>query len=246
MQQILPGILIRNSRRNGASLGYGHDLQCTDDPRELAQRSTTASSPSGRPRTGQIAAADSYRFSQNGASGLGCRRSYRFSRKPLSGAVAKGQTRERPLGLTTTMLRFIGLVVLLGLAFGFGYLWGKSPANSLEQTMKNLSRNMMNTTLGIEQDFHRRRSLVDAKGRVIQAKAELFNKKTIEASTELGEAAISLEAITREAKQPYLETQIRDLLGKIRELRLELSLRKKVSPAKLDDIQMELDRLLRK
>jgi hypothetical protein len=144
------------------------------------------------------------------------------------------------------MLRFIGLVVLLGLAFGFGYLWGKSPANSLEQTMKNLSRNMMDTTLGIERDFHRRQSLVDAKGRVIQAKAELFNRNTIEASTELGEAAISLETITREAKQPYLETQIRDLLGKIRELRLELSLRKKVSPAKLDEIQMELDRLLRK
>jgi hypothetical protein len=144
------------------------------------------------------------------------------------------------------MLRFIGLVVLLGLAFGFGYLWGKSPANSLEQTMKNLSRNMMDTTLGIERDFHRRQSLVDAKGRVIQAKAELFNKKTIEASTELGEAAISLETITREAKQPYLENQIRDLLGKIRELRLELSLRKQVSPAKLDEIQMELDRLLRK
>ena len=144
------------------------------------------------------------------------------------------------------MLRFIGLVVLLALAFGFGYLWGKSPTNNLEQTMKDFSRNMVDTTLGIDRDFHRRQSLVDAKSRVIQAKAELFNKNTTEASTELGEAVISLDTITRGAKQTYSETQIRELMGKIRELRVELSLGKKVSPTKLDEIQRELDGLLRK
>ena len=144
------------------------------------------------------------------------------------------------------MLRFIGLVVLLALAFWFGYLWGTSPTNNLEQTVKDFSRNMVDTTLWIERDFHRRQSLVEAKGRVIQAKAELFNKNTTEASTELGEAVISLETITRGAKQIYPETQIRELMGKIRELRLELSLGKKVSPTKLDEIQRELDGLLRK
>ena len=144
------------------------------------------------------------------------------------------------------MLRFIGLVVLLALAFWFGYLWGTSPTNNLEQTVKDFSRNMVDTTLGIERDFHRRQSLVEAKGRVIQAKAELFNKNTTEASTELGEAVISLETITRGAKQIDPETQIRELMGKIRELRLELSLGKKVSPTKLDEIQRELDGLLRK
>lgn len=144
------------------------------------------------------------------------------------------------------MLRFIGLVVLLALAFGFGYLWGKSSTNNLEQTMKDFSRNMVDTTLGIDRDFHRRQSLVDAKSRVIQAKAELFNKNTTEASTELGEAVISLDTITRGAKQTYSETQIRELMGKIRELRVELSLGKKVSPTKLDEIQRELDGLLRK
>ena len=81
---------------------------------------------------------------------------------------------------------------------------------------------------------------------MIQAKAELFNKNTTEASTELGEALISLDTITRGAKQTYPETQIRELMGKIRELRLELSLGKKVSPTKLDEIQRELDGLLRK
>ncbi|MGZ8393920.1 MAG: hypothetical protein ACXW34_00370 [Nitrospira sp.] len=144
------------------------------------------------------------------------------------------------------MLRFIGLLVLLALAFGFGYLWGKAPTNNLEQTVKDFSRNMVDTTLGIERDFHRRQSLVDAKGRVIQAKAELLNKNTTEAATELAEAVTSLETIARGGKQIDPQAQVRELMGKIKELRLELSLGKKVSSTKLDEIQRELDGLLRK
>ena len=144
------------------------------------------------------------------------------------------------------MLRFIGLLVLLALSFGVGYLWGKQPMKNLEQTVKDFSRSMVDTTLGIERDFHRRQSLVDAKGRVLQAKAELFNKNTTEAEKELAEAVNSLEAGTRGEKQIDPQAQVRELTGKIRELRLELSLGKKVSSTKLDEIQKELDSLLRK
>ncbi|MBI4002528.1 MAG: hypothetical protein HY348_12185 [Nitrospira defluvii] len=144
------------------------------------------------------------------------------------------------------MLRFIGLLVLLALSFGFGYLWGKQPTNNLEQTVKDFSRNMVDTTLGIERDFHRRQSLVDAKGRVIQAKAELLNKNTTEAAKELAEAVNSLETVTRGGKQIDPQAHVRELTVKIRELHLELSLGKKVSATKLDEIQKELDGLLRK
>ena len=144
------------------------------------------------------------------------------------------------------MLRFIGLMVLLALSFGFGYLWGKQPTNDIEQTVKDFSRNMMDTTLGIERDFHRRQSLVDAKGRILQAKAELFNKNTSEAAKELTEAVNSLETVTQGGKQTDPQAQIRELTGKIRELRIELSVGKKVSSTKLDQIQKDLDALLRK
>lgn len=144
------------------------------------------------------------------------------------------------------MLRLIGLLLLLALSFGFGYLWGKQPANNLEQTVKDFSRNMVDTTLGIERDFHRRQNLVDAKGRIVQAKAELFNKNTSDAAKELAEAVNSLEIITRGGKQIDPQAQVRELTGKIRELRLELSLGKKVSSTKLDEIQKDLDMLLRK
>ncbi|MCS6318030.1 MAG: hypothetical protein H8K05_09720 [Nitrospira sp.] len=95
------------------------------------------------------------------------------------------------------MLRFIGLLMLLALSFGFGYLWGKQPANNLEQTVRNFSRNVVDTTLGIERDLHRRQSLVDAKSSVVQAKADLYNKNTADATKELALALESLELIAR-------------------------------------------------
>ena len=144
------------------------------------------------------------------------------------------------------MLRFLGLLVLLAIAFGFGYVWGKRPASDLEQTVKDLSRNVMDTTLGIERDLRRRQGLVDAKARVVQAKAELFNKNTGDAVKELAEAVDSLETATRGGKQVDPNVQIKVLTGRIREVRMELSLGKKVPSAKLDEIQKELDVLLSK
>jgi hypothetical protein len=144
------------------------------------------------------------------------------------------------------MLRFIGLLMLLALSFGFGYLWGKQPANNLEQTVRDFSRNVVDTTLGIERDLHRRQSLVDAKSNVVQAKADIYNKNTADAAKELADALNSLELVTRGGKQVDPNASVKELAGKIRELRLELSLGKKVSATKLDDIQNELDLLLRK
>ena len=144
------------------------------------------------------------------------------------------------------MLRFIGLLMLLALSFGFGYLWGKQPANNLEQTVRDFSRNVVDTTLGIERDLHRRQSLVDAKSNVVQAKADLYNKNTADAAKELADALNSLELVTRGGKQVDPNASVKELAGKIRELRLELSLGKKVPATKLDDIQKELDLLLRR
>ena len=145
------------------------------------------------------------------------------------------------------MLRFIGLLMLLALSFGLGYLWGKQPANNLEQTVRNFSRNVVDTTLGIERDLHRRQRLVDAKSSVVQAKADLYNKNTTDATKELALALESLELIARgNGKQADPNTQIKELAGKIKEFRLELSMGKKFSATKLDDIQKELDLLLRR
>ena len=73
-----------------------------------------------------------------------------------------------------------------------------------------------------------------------------YNKNTTNAAKELAAAIDSLELATRGGKQVDPNAQVKELAGKIRELRLELSLGKKVSATKLDDVQKELDLLLRK
>ena len=144
------------------------------------------------------------------------------------------------------MLRFIGLVMLLALSFGFGYLRGKQPTNNLEQTVRVFSRNMLDSTLGVERDLHRRQNLVDAKSRVVQAKAETYNKNAADAVKELAEAVNSLEMVMRGEKQAEPQASIKNLVGRIRELRLDVSLGRKVLLAKFEEIQKELDLFIRR
>ena len=75
---------------------------------------------------------------------------------------------------------------------------------------------------------------------------EKVAQENLDAAKELAAAIDSLELATRGGKQVDPNAQVKELAGKIRELRLELSLGKKVSATKLDDVQKELDLLLRK
>ena len=144
------------------------------------------------------------------------------------------------------MLRFLGLLVLLAGAFGLGYMYGTRPLGNLEQTVKDVSRNVLDSTMGIERDLRRRQGLVDAKARIVQAKSDLFQKNTNDAAKELAEAVDSLESATRGGKQVDPLVQVRELTGKIRQMRLDLSQGKKIPASRLDEIQKEVDALLSK
>ena len=142
------------------------------------------------------------------------------------------------------MLRFLGMIVLLVGAFALGYAWGKRPLADLEHTVRELSRNVVDTTIGVERDLRRRQGLIDAKARVVQAKSDLFNKNTATAAKELAEAIDSLESATQGSKSIDPNVQTRELAGKLRQIRLDVSQGKKGTTGRLDEIQKELDALL--
>lgn len=151
------------------------------------------------------------------------------------------------------MGKFIAVLVLVAASFGLGFYFGQRPVGTLQQTvsdlqhsLKDTSRTILDTTMGIEKDLRRRQGLLDTKSRVLQAKSELFDKNPGEAAKQLGEAAESLENITKGAKQDESILPLRTLTGKVREVRLELSMGKPVSIKKLDEIQQEVDRQLNK
>ena len=151
------------------------------------------------------------------------------------------------------MWKFIAVLVLTAAAFGLGFYFGQRPAGTLQETaadlqhsLKDTSRNIIDTTMGIERDLRRRQGLIDTKSRVVQAKSELFDKNFGEAAKQLGEAAETLENVTKGGKQDESILALRALTGTLREARLELSMGKTVSMKKLDDIQREVDKQLNK
>ena len=151
------------------------------------------------------------------------------------------------------MLKFFAALALAAASFGLGFYFGQRPVGTLQQTVSDLqrsitdmSRNVYDTTMGIERDLRRRQGLIDSKSRVVQAKAELFEKNFGEAAKQLGEAAETLENATKGAKQDESTLAVQALTGMLRDVRLELSMGKTVSMKKLDDIQREVDRQLNK
>lgn len=149
------------------------------------------------------------------------------------------------------MLKFLGMLFLIAASFSAGYYVGQRPIGTLQQTVSDLqqsitklSRNVLDTTQGIERDLRRRQGLVDAKSRVVQAKANLFERNFGDAAKELGEAVTVLENATKGAKSDPAIDAVRDLASSIREVRLEVSMGKTTPMKRLDEIQLRLDKEL--
>lgn len=149
------------------------------------------------------------------------------------------------------MLKFLGILILIVASFGAGYYVGQRPIGTLQQTVSDLqqsisklSRNVLDTTQGIERDLRRRQGLVDAKSRIVQAKANLFDRNFGDAAKELGEAATLLENATKGAKTDPTIDAVRELASTVREVRLEISMGKTIPMKRLDEIQLKLDKEL--
>ena len=142
------------------------------------------------------------------------------------------------------MLKLVGLVVLLTTAFGLGYYIGQRPIGELKKTVRDLSRNVLDTTLGLERNLRQRQGLVDAKSRLIQAKSEMLDRNFGNAAKELSEAVDQLEKASNAERDSGRTSTIRPLVTKVREAQLELSVGKAVPRTKLDEIRKELDAVI--
>jgi hypothetical protein len=151
------------------------------------------------------------------------------------------------------MMKILTVLLLLAGAFGAGYYVGQRPVGTLQrnvaelqQSLKDVSRNVLDTTLGIERDLRRRQGLVEAKSRLVQAKAQMAERKFGEAVKAISEAIDAVEAILKGAKADAMTNALGDLVGLLREVKLELATGKAVAVKKLDELQLRMDQLLSK
>ncbi len=149
------------------------------------------------------------------------------------------------------MAKFLAVLLLLAGAFGAGYYLGQRPVGTLQRTvaelqqsLKDVSRNVLDTTLGIERDLRKRQGLVDAKSRLVQAKAHLVDRNFGDAAKELAEAVAAVEAAAKGVKSDTATNPLRDIAGSLREVKLEIVTGKQVSMKKLDELQQRMDQLL--
>jgi hypothetical protein len=151
------------------------------------------------------------------------------------------------------MVKFLAVVLLLIGVFGAGYYLGQRPVGTLQRTvaelqqsLKDMSRNVLDTTLGIERDLRRRQGLVDAKSRLVQAKAHLVDRNFGDAAKEMAEAIAAVETATKGTKSDDATNALRDMAGSLREVKLEIVTGKQVSMKKLDELQQSMNQLLNK
>ena len=149
------------------------------------------------------------------------------------------------------MVKFLVVLLLLAGAFGAGYYLGQRPVGTLQRTvaelqqsLKDVSRNVLDTTLGIERDLRKRQGLVDAKSRLVQAKAHLVDHNFGDAAKELAEAVAAVEAAAKGVKSDAATNPLRDMAGSLREVKVEIVTGKQVSMKRLDELQQRMDQLL--
>lgn len=149
------------------------------------------------------------------------------------------------------MWKFVSIVVLLAASFGLGYYFGQRPVGTLEQTVgdlqqsiKQMSRNVIDSTMGIEKDLRRRQALLDTKARLVQAKSDLFDKNYGEAAKQLAEGVTALENAMKGAKKTDGTEGLKQITDRLQDIRLELSRGKTISMKRLDELQSDIDRQL--
>ena len=145
------------------------------------------------------------------------------------------------------MLKFLGLLIVLTTTFGTGFYLGRHSIGELTktvtETITDLSRNVVDTTVGLERNLRGRQTLVDVKAQVIQAKSDMLDHNFGSATKALNQAVADLEKTKQIEKVAERTTQINSLILKVRAAQQELASGKNVVRARLDEIQNEIDRL---
>lgn len=141
------------------------------------------------------------------------------------------------------MLKFLGFLVVVGLAFGAGlYVGQQGPENVLHKA-KQLGADVVAKTSSVERNLAVRTGIVNAKERLVQAKSELLDKNYGRAAAGLDEAAQALNT-AKDSAVDDLRGSLEKTLAKVSAMKTDAQALKPGLQAKVDELVKELDQIL--
>lgn len=165
------------------------------------------------------------------------------------------------------MIKFMIILLLIACAFSAGYYVGQKPIGSLQttvsdlskrlalseetiegfqQSVKQLSKDALDATIRIEQDLRKRQGLLEAKSKLVQAKANILDRNFSDAAKELADAVSALDPPAKGTQDAASAAALSDLAAALRQARVETAMGKSVPMKRLDEIQHRVDQLLNK
>ena len=141
------------------------------------------------------------------------------------------------------MLKFIGFLVIVGVAFAVGYQMGREGPEVILKKAKELSTEVMARATALERTTSLRTNLLNAKERLVQAKSDLLDKNYGKAVSGLQETAQTLAQAKMSADE-NIRPKLESLSKKVSGLATEAQALKPGVTGRLNEVIKELDALL--
>lgn len=140
-------------------------------------------------------------------------------------------------------MKIIRWFILLCVVFGAGWYTGQQP-DVVKQTLRNLSGEVLESTIGLDQTVKLQRQMLEAKEGFVEGRAYLLDHNFEGASGEFERALYHLdEAVALDPEGP-LATKIETLKEKVREAQASLAQGRNLPPRVLEDLRQELQAVL--
>jgi uncharacterized coiled-coil DUF342 family protein len=141
------------------------------------------------------------------------------------------------------MLKFFGLLFVVGVAFAIGYQVGREGPDVLLKHAKDLSTEVMTRATALERTTSMRTGLLKAKEHMVQAKSDILDKNYGKAVSGLQESEKALTE-AKAAAQDDIRPRIDALAAKISHLASDAQGLKPGMMTKLNEAIREVDALL--
>jgi tetratricopeptide (TPR) repeat protein len=140
-------------------------------------------------------------------------------------------------------MKMLRMLILLGIVFGLGYYTGQKP-EVVKQRLRDLSGQVLENTIGYDQDTNLQRQMLAAKDGFLEGRAYLLDHHFEEASGEFERALHHLDQAIELDPQGPMAQKIQMVKQKVREAQQSLAQGHNLSPQALDELRQELQSVM--